>query len=54
MEMRYRMIKTKLKKPLKPTHKNPLLEKIKAKRKLSLSRPKLRRHPIYQVVRSSK
>ena len=48
------MLKREMKKTLKTAHKNPLLEKLKAKRKRTLSHPRVRRHPGFQVIRSSK
>ncbi|CCB88861.1 unknown protein [Simkania negevensis Z] len=54
MENVKEMFKRETKKLLKAAHKNPLLEKLKAKRKRTLSRSLVRRHCSFPVLRNSK
>lgn len=48
------MLNRKLKKPSKVALKNPLLEKLKAKRGRILSCRKVSRHSCFQTVNNSK
>ncbi len=54
MENVKEMLKRETKKSLKSAQKNPLLEKLKAKRKRTLSRSHVRRHSGFPALRNSK